>query len=81
MKNPKLQTLNKIITTIIENRGFKKRNRDLETKIVIYLKSTKRTKRPEKLMIMQIKLMVIYKSIFGSMLISWMGKYKKYLKK
>lgn len=65
---------------ITEKKDFKRKNKDLEIKMILYL-MVKKIGKLEKSMIMQIKLMDIQKSIFGNMSTSSMENYKKYQKK
>lgn len=81
MKNLKHQILDKTIIMTTEKKGFKRKNKEWEIRMIIYLKLTKKIRKAEKQTIMQIKQMVIYKSIFGNMWTSLMGNYKKYQKK
>lgn len=65
---------------ITEKKDFKRKNKDLEIKMIMNL-MVKKIGKLEKSMIMQIKSMDIQKSIFGNMSTSWMENYKKYQKK
>lgn len=64
-----------------EKKGFKRKNKEWEIRMTIYLKLTKKIRKAEKQTIMQIRSMAIQKSIFGNMWTSLMENYKKYQKK
>lgn len=64
-----------------EKKDFKRKNKDWEIRMKMYLRLTKNKRKLEKLTITQIRSMAIQKSIFGNMLINLMENCKKYHKK